>query len=350
VLDGHRLDVAVEAIFVNGDLVDLRGATDGVTLLPIRKAVAEHPFSVQAHLGRYAKHDAPERVFTALNTAFLQDGVFLQIDGNVGAVHVIHLTSGQGVAAHPRNLVLVGRNGQGTLVETYLSEGKTFANPVTEIALDEGARLDHIQLYEHHNAAHMGRIHVHQGRDSRYASHAFWVGTSDWCRQDVDVNLSAPGAEVVLNGLYLGGADQHVDNHTIIEHSAPHCTAHQTYKGVLAGNSHGVFDGLIRIAKGAIRSDAAMSNRNLLLSKSARIDTKPELEIYNDDVKASHGTTVGQLDDDHLFYLCARGLSTEVARAMLTRGFCADVVDAVPEAFREHVGAVVSAKLDQVLS
>jgi Fe-S cluster assembly protein SufD len=225
-----------------------------------------------------------------------------------------------------------------------------FSNAVTEIAIGDGSRLEHVVWGgESEQSYHVGRTEISLGRDARYVGTSVWTG-GHWSRLDTDIRFSAPGAECTLNGLYIGGGKQHIDHHTCIDHAVPHCDSRQLYKGILGGASKAIFNGRIHIHTDAQRSDSGMSNRNLLLTDKASVNTKPELEIYADDVKAAHGTTVGQLDENSIYYLRARGITRKSAERMLTSAFAADVLSELRlEPLQEMLMARVESRLDHVI-
>jgi Fe-S cluster assembly protein SufD len=354
----HRIEGAIELVFVNGALRPELGRSNeagkGVLVTPLSSALAGQERVLQSLLGSVASVEAES--FTALNQAFFQDGVFLQLTrraSGAAPVHLLFVAVGDGgpVVAHPRNLVLADAGSQATLVETHLGvRGEaTLCNSVTEVLLRAGASLDHQVL----GLGAVGQTLVHtvevrQERDSKYHLHASWLGGT-LTRSNVRVKLVGPGAEATLDGLYLLDGDQHVDNHTILDHMAPRCTSRETYKGVLGGRSKGVFDGLIVVRPDAQHTDAAQSNRNLLLSDTAEADTKPQLEIYADDVKCAHGTTVGQLDAEQLWYLRSRGVPLDLARQLLTSAFVHDVVGTLADVrLRERLEGIVNQRLAEL--
>ena len=277
--------------------------------------------------------------FIALNTAFLRDGVVIEVDAGIRLAQPLQLLfvstrQAHPLACHPRILVRLGAGAHGVLVETYLGlEGAAnLTNSHTQIALEDGACLEHLRLQrESPEGFHVGRVHVTQQHASRYLSHNLDLGGL-WVRNDLHTRLQATEAETVFNGLYVVDAHRHVDNHTRIDHLAPHTRSDELYRGIVGGG-RAVFNGKVVVAKHAIKTDASQSNDNLLLSRQAEIDTKPELEIYADDVKCSHGATIGQLDEQALFYLRSRGLDPETARGLLIGAFAVTVLDriSVPE-------------------
>ncbi len=325
-------DGAGRLVLYNGRLVvglsDVEGLPTGVTALPLGLA-AEAP-GFREHLGAGLQVSAEP--FTALNQAFLQDGLFLSIEKGVeisGPLVVVHLARGgnEAILSNPRNLVVLGDNARASVLEVGLGEGTTCTNTLTEVVLGPGARMDH-HLWQLGGPSthHVGRIEARQERDSVYRAHTLSLGKG-WVRNDVVVGMEAPGAACTLRGLTLADDGQHVDHHTTIHHRAAHCTSRELYKGVLAGTSRGVFGGRIVVHKDAQRSDSDQSNHTLLLSEAARMDTKPQLEIFADDVKAAHGTTVGQLDGEAVFYLRSRGIPKAQAVQMLAGAFAREILD-----------------------
>jgi Fe-S cluster assembly protein SufD len=328
----------IRLVFVNGrlheELSDARALPNGVRLLSLARAVAEVPELVQAHLAQVATFQ--EQTFVALNTAFMHDGVVLHLSAGTvleRPVHILHIVDarGAGGVAYPRTLAVLGANADATLVESYasLADAEYFTNAVTEIVLGDGARLRHYRLErESERGFHVGMAAVRQGRDSTYRSLSFAVGGA-LARVNIQTALAGTGASAFLDGLYLLDGTQHVDHQTRIEHIAPHCTSHEVYKGILTGRSHGVFNGQVYVYPEAQKTDGKQENNNLLLSDHARIDTKPQLEIFADDVKCTHGATIGRLDDVALFYLKSRGIPAPRARTLLTYAFAASVLETV---------------------
>ena len=271
--------------------------------------------------------------FTALNSAFFRDGAVLRLAANTVADAPIHLVfiaaGGDGSVSHSRNLIVADAYSQATIVESYvtLGDAESFTNVVTEVSLGEGARLSHYKLQsESPRAFHVGTIQARQARNSWYESFSFATG-ADLSRTNVYTILDGDSAECVLNGLYLADGTQHMDHQTYVEHVAPNCPSHELYKGILDGRSHGVFNGKVYVHPEAQKTDGKQSNNNLLLSSHARVDTKPQLEIFADDVKCTHGATVGRLDETALFYLRSRGIGMTMARQLLTYAFAADVLE-----------------------
>ncbi len=295
-------------------------------------ADSEH---VQRYLGQLA--DLGARPFDALNTARFEDGACIHIpDETIVAapLQVMFVSTGEsaGMAtvSHPRLLVVVGNQAQVKLVETYVGwGGRYFANAVTEVFVGENSVLDHYKVQEESlDAFHVASMHVHASRSANFSSHSFALG-GKLVRNDAIAILDGEGAECTLNGLYLADGDRLVDNHTTIDHAKPHCPSHEIYKGILGGRARAVFNGKIIVRPDAQKTNAKQTNRALLLSDSASINTKPQLEIFADDVKCTHGAAIGQIDEDAIFYLRARGLTLAEARDMLIHAFAGEILDRV---------------------
>jgi Fe-S cluster assembly protein SufD len=329
---------AHELLFLNGQFAPATAATSrlpaGVLAMPISVADARHNDSLSAHLGRYA--DINKHGFVALNTALAGDGALIFIPDDVEVTIPISLlfasaAGPQPTGTCPRNLIILGHNAAATVIECYTGAdgGEYLTNAVTEVRLGAGARLEHYRLQQEGNRAyHLGNLSVLQDQDSRLVSHAFALGAV-LARNEIDVRLAARGAQVSLNGLYVAGERQHLDNHTRIDHEQPHTTSAEHYRGVLTGRARAVFNGKVVVHKDAQKSDARQVNANLLLSDDAEVDTKPELEIYADDVKCSHGATIGRLDDNMLFYLRTRAIPEAVARSLLIYAFADAVIQPI---------------------
>ena len=325
-------------VFLNGrfakDLSKIGTLPSGVRFKSLEDALESERALVEPYLTRCAGFT--DQPFADLNTAFLRDGVFLYVPkGTVieEEIHLLYVTTSNGTRAlsHPRNLVVVEEGAQITLVESYAGIGSDvyFTNAVTEIAAEAGAVVNHYRLQrESTSAFHVGSLGIRLGRDSRVASHSIALG-GRLVRQDVSALLDGEGADCTLNGLYVLSGSQHVDNHTVIDHARPHGSSQELYKGVLDDRSRGVFDGTIIVRPDAQKSDARQTNKNLLLSEDALADSKPTLIIEADDVKCSHGATIGQLDENAMFYLRSRALSRETARSMLTHAFASDIVSRI---------------------
>jgi Fe-S cluster assembly protein SufD len=337
-LDAPLTDLGcpVRLVFVNGffshDLSSIEGLPAGVTVGSLAELWTKGSVALESHLARYARHDS--QPFVALNTAFAEDGACVEISRNAVVEQPIHLVflAGPGdrpTVSYPRTLVLAGRGSQATVIETYAGpSGRSyFTNAVTEIVTREGAMLEHYRLQdEGPQAYHIATVQAVQDRGSVLTSHNVSLGAS-LARSDVNSVLDADGAECYLNGLFLATGAQHVDNHTLLDHAKPNCASRELYKGILDGRGTGVFNGKIIVRKDAQKTNAIQSNKNLLLSAGAVINTKPQLEIYADDVRCTHGATVGQLDKEAVFYMQSRGIAAAQARDLLTQAFGRELVD-----------------------
>ena len=304
-----------------------------------------------AQLGVIADHETV--AFTALNTALMQDGAMIRIGANVEIDTPVHLVfvSAQPVplsVSFPRNLLVLERGARATVIESYvgLRDESYLTVPVTEISLGEGAKLEHIKVQnESTSAFHVATIQARQERDSELHSFSYAAG-SELSRTNVYTLLDGPGSSCTMNGMYMVSGLQHVDHQTRIEHAQPNTTSREVYKGILDGHSHGVFNGKVYVRPEAQKTDGKQSNNNLLLSDHARVDTKPQLEIFADDVKCTHGATVGRLDEMALFYMKSRGLDPEQARTLLIYAFAADVLEEIPvKAVRDSLEAAVFARV-----
>ncbi len=287
--------------------------------------------TVEKHLGRYA--DLESNGFIGLNSAFMEDGGYVHVPAGVelyNPVHLIFVTSAEGaVVAYPRNLIVLERGSKATIIESYIGDGPSFTNAVTEAVVGENARLEHFKLQrEGVEAFHIGTIQIHQARDSQASVFSLDVGAK-LGRNDLNVDMEGEGSECALNGLFITSDGQHIDNHTSVDHAASFTRSRQLYKGILDGRSKAVFNGKVVARQGTRQIDSNQTNRNLLLAERAEVNTKPQLEIFADDLKCSHGATVGQLDDEAVFYLNSRGVSAEDARRFLVRGFAQEVVDTI---------------------
>ena len=303
----------------------------------------------QAHLGRYA--DLSANPFTALATAFLDDVQVVSIPARTevaSPIRLSHRLEGDGaVMGTPRVLIVLGDQARATVIESHEDSGiASFANSVTEIVLGDGAMLDYVRVQREGTAAsHVATTQSHQGRDSvlRSTSIALGAGLS---RHDLGAVLAGTGASLILNGLSVLSGRQHVDYHTTIDHAQPHCESHELFNGVFDQHARGVFNGRIIVRPGAQRTDSKQTNNNLLLSGDARADSQPQLEIYADDVKCTHGATLGPLDATALFYLRSRGLSAGTAKSLLTYGFAADILTRITSAsIREELDRAIRGRL-----
>jgi Fe-S cluster assembly protein SufD len=330
--------MGTQLVFVNGhyapELSSLRALPRGVEVGDLATVLARHPDWLEAHLARYAS--AEEQAFVALNTAFMQDGAVVYIPRGCTVEAPIHLLfiaipRGGAIVSYPRNLIVMGDDTQVTVVESYVSPANDvyFTNAVTEMALGQNAIADHCKLeWESPGAFHIATLQVHQDRSSHFTSHSIAIGGA-LVRNDLNVALTGEGGESTLNGLFMGMGQQHIDNHTRIDHVKSYCTSRELYKGILDAKARGVFNGKIVVHKDAQKTDAVQTSKNLLLSEDASIDTKPQLEIFNNDVKCSHGSTIGRLDEESIFYLRSRGLGKEAARSLLTYAFASEMVNRI---------------------
>jgi Fe-S cluster assembly protein SufD len=307
---------------------------------------------VERHLGRYASYQA--NPFVALNTANLDEGAFLHVaDGAVieEPIELVYVSHDMdGAATHPRTLILVGAQSQVKLAESFSGPaGRYFTNAVTEIVAAEGAVVDHYKLQMESAAAyHVSTLQVQLARDVNFTSQSISLGAA-LARHDIGAVLSE-GTECTLNGFYLVSGTQHVDHHTVIDHAKPHGTSHELYKGILDGRSNAVFNGRVLVRKDAQKTDAKQTNKNLVLSEDATINTKPELQIYADDVRCTHGATIGQIDAESLFYMQTRGIGRDEARSMLIVAFARDILDRIKiEPLRETVEQTVLERLTRGL-
>jgi Fe-S cluster assembly protein SufD len=346
------------AVLVNGrfapELSHLEKLPAGVRVLPLARAWTEAP-RLAERIGTVARAD--DQSFTALNTAFLQDGIVIHVPADQVIEHPIHLvfvTDRHGVngVSHPRNLIVADRHSSATVIESYVGLGDVpyFTNAVTEVVVDAGATLRHYKLQrEGRQAYHVGTAEVAQARDSHYVSFSLATGGA-LSRTNISTVLDGEGSGATLNGLYMLDGTQHGDHQTRIEHAQPNCFSRELYKGVLDGESHGVFNGKVYVQPVAQKTDGKQTNNNLLLSDRAQIDTKPQLEIFADDVKCTHGATVGRLDDQSLFYMKSRGVGAEEARKLLTYAFAADVLETIEnDAVREGLEAMSLARFTGVV-
>jgi Fe-S cluster assembly protein SufD len=307
---------------------------NGVVICDLAEAMEKHSGLVEPHLARHA--DWKKHPFTALNTAFIRDGAFVYVPPGttIDEPIVVAFNAGRvGVTPvwHRRCLVVLGDNSQATLVEGYdgLPGESYFTNAVTEIVVGAGAVVDHYKVQrEGDRAFHQASMQVQLGRAAKFSSHAVMQG-GQWVRNEINAVFEGEGGECTLNGLYRASGDQLVDNHTFIDHAYPHCASHELYKGILDGKARGVFNGKIYVRQDAQKTDAKQTNKTLLLSDDATINTKPQLEIYADDVKCTHGATVGQLDTESIFYLRSRGVGLAEARSLLTYAFANDIVSRI---------------------
>ena len=344
-LSGARL------VFVNGhfaaDLSSVGALPGGVKVSSLATALARDGALLEKHLGRYAT--AQGNAFAALNQAFFSDGAFIYVPGGVTVeepIQLIFISSAKqtGDTIHPRNLIIADANSKLTVLESYLSLGNAayFTNAVTELVAGDNAHVEHVKYQdEAADAYHIATIQGQFGRTSRVNVHSFALGAK-LSRNNIRAKLAGEGLECILNGLYVTKDEQLADHHMIVEHAQPHCASHEYFNGILDDKSKGVFHGRILVRQIAQKTDAKQTNKNLLLSDNATADTKPQLEIYADDVKCTHGATIGQLNDESIFYLRSRGIGSETARRMLIHAFAGEIIERIQcDGAREELDKLV---------
>lgn len=326
-----------QIVFVNGryaaELSSVGLLTGGLEVASLAEVLASRPQAVEPYLAKVVRDG---NAFAQLNLAFVDDGVFVRIPARTAVAEPIHLVflsepDFGPTVSHPRNLVVAEAGSQASVVETFLGTAGElyFTNAVTEIVLGDGAVLDFSKLEREGDAAfHVATTAVSLGRNSNFTSHSISLGGA-LARNDLNVRLDAEGADCTLNGLFLGNGTQLLDNHTLIDHAMPHGTSRELYKGILDGKSRGIFHGTIIVRPDAQKTDAMQTNKNLLLSKESLVNSEPALEIFADDVKCRHGSTIGQLDAAALFYLRSRGIGEEEARSLLVSAFASDVASRI---------------------
>jgi Fe-S cluster assembly protein SufD len=331
---------ASELVFVNGryshELSNLRALPDGVRVTSLAAALVSDGALLQKHLHQHINFET--QGFTALNAAFLSDGAIIYLPDNAVVEEPIHLVflsqpsasaPGGPFVAHPRTLVVAGRHAQAQIIETFAGRDAYFTNATTEIVCGEGSHIKHYRVQrESLQAAHIAGLHVDLARTATFTSHSIVLGGA-LVRNDVNAKLDAEGIVCTLNGLYIVDGKRIVDNHTAIDHAKPHCESHELYKGILDDQGRGVFNGKIFVRQDAQKTDAKQTNQVLLLSDDATINTKPQLEIFADDVKCTHGATIGQLSKEQLFYLRARGIGADQAQAILVHAFAGELVERI---------------------
>jgi Fe-S cluster assembly protein SufD len=352
-LFGHREWYTL--VFVDGTYSDLLSSAaalpPGVRVGSLADSLRDGS-GIEKHLGRHAPIEVS--AFSALNTASIRDGGYFHVAAGVDVTRPVHLVfvttrSAAGGVTHPRNLVVLESGARASIVESYvtIAEGETYwNNVVTEVVLGANAWLEHTRIQrESERAYHIGLTHVDQQRDSHYRSFSMAMGGA-LARHNLHVRLNDENVETLMYGLYLTRGEQVVDNHTAIFHDQPNCRSWEVYKGVLEGRSRAVFNGKVFVKPEAQKTDAKQTNRNLLLSETAKVDTKPQLEIFADDVKCTHGATVGRLDDVALFYARSRGIPADQAKLLLTYAFAAEVTSEVALApVREELERLVRQRL-----
>jgi Fe-S cluster assembly protein SufD len=349
-------------VFVNGilrrELSSLAALPDSVLALDLREALrgGEH----EATLREYLEHPALANGFAALNTALFTSGLFLMIPRGVNVATPIHLlfigetiAKNPAPAAFPRVLIVAEENSAATIIESHASSEDAavyLTNAIVDVSLADGARVEHYKIQRESMAAfHVATTRAELGPNSSYNTTTINFGAAI-SRHDIRVQMDHEGAECSVDGLYMVDGSQHTDTHSVIDHRQPHCTSHQLYKGILDGKSRAVFNGIVFVRHGAQQTDARQTNKNLLLSTDARVDTKPQLEIFADDVKCTHGAAVGQIDEEEKFYLESRGINPALARNMLTYGFAEEVIERIGiESIRRELDAAVLNRLQAQL-
>ena len=329
----HELECH-ELVFINGRYSSahsrLQSLPDGVVIQDLASALNDHPHLIAEHL---SGSSAEPNGFTALNTAFIRDGILVCLPPNAvieKPLNLLYLSglNDQPFASHPRNIIILSENSQATIIETYigLEDSNYFTNTVTMAHVQQNAHLQHYKIQQESvQAYHIGNFKIRQAQNSQVESHSISLGGA-LVRNDIHCRLEAEGARITMNGLYMATGRQHIDNHTRVDHLQPHTSSYEIYRGVLNDHARGVFNGKVIVHKDAQKTDAVQSNANLLLSDNAEVDTKPELEIYADDVKCAHGATVGQLDQDMMFYLRSRSIDENTAKSLLTFAFADEVI------------------------
>jgi Fe-S cluster assembly protein SufD len=355
--DLAQFDVAGFAcclVFINGKfsskLSRIPAVPKGVNIMSLGEAITAHPAAVEGYLGRYL--DFYRDAFAALNTAFIEDGAYVYVPRSTVVeqpVYLLYVSTPEAKPTmnHPRNLIIVEENSQATIVEDYASLPGTataaFSNTVTELVVGESAVVSHTMIVrESEQTYNFSTLRIQQARSSNVASHSLLLSGA-LVRNNVHPVLAGEGAECLINGLFMANGRQHMDNYMLVEHASPHCDSRQFYNGILNGQAHGVFHGRIIVHKDAQKTDAKQTNRNLLLCDDAQIDTKPQLEIYADDVKCTHGATIGQVDESALFYLRSRGVDEVAAKHLLLQAFANECLDRMHSGqVRDHVEQLVA--------
>jgi Fe-S cluster assembly protein SufD len=344
-------------IFINGKFSKenskLLNLPEGTIVGSISDAVKDNPEIIEKHFGEYASYS--NQIFTALSTAYTKDGAFVFVpEGTIveNPIHIIFITtaSEEKIIIQPRNLFVASKNSQVTIIEHFVSENDNiyFTNAVTEIVAEDNAIVDHYKLQEESkNAFHISRVEIDQERSSNFTSHSISTG-GVLTRNDINARFNGEGGECTLNGLFLLEDKQLFDAHTLIDHASPLCNSHEHYKGILDDSSRGVFNGKVLVRQDAQKTNAFQQNNNILLSNNALVNTKPQLEIFADDVKCSHGATIGQIDEEARFYLKSRGIGEESANAILIHAFASDVIKSMRlEPVRNYLENILSNRFNQ---
>ena len=347
-------------VFVNGhfapELSKIKSMPDGVKVGSIAEEIKSGSTIINEHLGKYANFET--QIFTALSTAFTQDGAFIYVPDNKiveEPINILFITAAgeEKILSQPRNLFVAGKNSGVTIIERYasLKDGVYFTNVVSEIVTGENSSINHIKIQEESlKAFHVSRTEVDQEKNSNFVSYSISLG-GEISRYDVNSKFNDEGGECSLNGLYLLTGSQLYDTHSLIDHAKPHCTSHEHYKGILDDTSRGVFNGKVIVRRDAQKTNAFQENNNIILSDSALVNTKPQLEIFADDVKCSHGATVGQLDQASLFYLKTRGIGEEKARDILIHAFASDVIKGIKvEPVKNYLEEILAGRFNKINS
>jgi Fe-S cluster assembly protein SufD len=349
----HALEGAHRLVFVNGvwarELSDVGALPAGVFIGNLASGLEQIPELMRKHLERDTSWD---NGLAAFNAAFARDGYVMHVPPHTvldRPLQVLFIGGGESdLAVQPLNLVVAEAYARCAAIEQYVGahDDWYYTNALTRVAAGDHADVEHYRVQqEAPGAVHTGTVTAEQGEASRFASYAFSFGAA-LARSTITAKLAAPGTSTTLDGLYVGSGKQHLDHYTMIDHAHPQCASRETYRGVLDGSAHGVFNGRIVVRQDAQKTDADQANHNLLLSRNAEVDTKPQLEIFADDVRCTHGTTVGQLDETQLFYLRARGIDERAARALLTFAFARDVIDRVAiGALKARLGAILLTRM-----
>jgi len=357
----YRFDgAACRLVFIDGRfapaLSDASTLPTGLEISSLAHALNEKAEGVEQHLGRYVniRRDA----FAALNTALWEDGAYIRIARGAHIQQPIHLlflsvTGETPTMTHPRSLIVAGQASRAAIVEDYVStgDGAALSNSVTELVAGDDSNISHYLVErENYNSFNVSTLRLEQARGANVSSHSLLLG-GGLVRNNVHPLLNGPGADCLINGLFIGAGRQHLDNYMLVEHASPNCSSRQFYNGILDQHAHGVFHGRIVVHKDAQKTDAKQTNRNLLLSDDARVDTKPQLEIRADDVKCTHGATIGRIEDEPLFYLRSRGLDETSARNLLLYAFAAECLDRMKEQpSRNFVEKLIQQRLLEIAS
>jgi Fe-S cluster assembly protein SufD len=342
---------ACQLVFVNGrfaaELSDGGALPSGIRVGSLAQEIANNPHALEPHLGRYINYQRDS--FAALNTAFIEDGAYVHLAKRTvleAPIHLLFVSAGDGfpAMAHPHTLIIAEDESQAGIVEDYVSfgSGAFFSNVVTELVAGENAVISHyLTEREDLDALNVSTLRLQQARSANVSSHSVLLGGA-LVRNNVHPVLAGEGGECLINGLFIGNGRQHMDNYMLVEHASPHCSSRQFYNGILDGSSHGVFHGRIIVHKDAQKTDAKQTNRNLLLSDNAQIDTKPQLEIYADDVKCTHGATIGQIEENALFYMRSRGIDESSARRLLLFAFAHESLERMKsDGVREYLEGII---------